>query len=158
VLCRERDALLVAADVVEMRGAIAEEKGDSDPWDLKYAAGGLTDIEFVAQYLQLVHAAKHPDLLDTSTVRVLEKAARLGVLAAEDAATLRPAVRLFQDLAQILRLCVPGRFDPKAASAGVLGLLSRAADLPDFAALQGHVGETQRQVRQSFVRILGKAP
>ncbi len=50
-------------------------------WDLKYAAGGLIDLEFIAQYLQLVHAADRPDILDTSTARVLEKAARLGVLA-----------------------------------------------------------------------------
>src|SRR5580700_6492430 len=54
VLCRKRNARAIAADVVEMRGAIAKEKGDANPWDLKYAAGGLVDIEFIAQYLQLV--------------------------------------------------------------------------------------------------------
>ena len=146
----------IAADVVEMRAAIAKEKGDANPWDLKYAAGGLVDIEFIAQYLQLIHAATTPEILDTSTARTLEKAARLGVLKPEDAEVLRPAVRLFHDLTQILRLCLPTAFDPKTASAGVLGLLARAADLPDFPALQAHVVETQRQVRECFVRILGK--
>jgi [glutamine synthetase] adenylyltransferase / [glutamine synthetase]-adenylyl-L-tyrosine phosphorylase len=158
VLCREREAQVVAADVVEMRGAIAKEKGDADPWDLKYAAGALVDIEFIAQFLQLVHAAATPEILDTSTSGALEKAARLGLLAPADAAVLRPAVRLYQDLTQILRLCLPGRFDPAASSAGVLGLLARAADLPDFPALQAHLEETRRQVRECFVRILGKAP
>jgi [glutamine synthetase] adenylyltransferase / [glutamine synthetase]-adenylyl-L-tyrosine phosphorylase len=157
-LRRNRDARVIAGDVVEMRAAIAKEKGDADPWDLKYAAGALVDIEFIAQYLQLVHAAAAPEILDTSTARMLEKAARAGVLAAEDAAVLRPAVRLYHDLAQILRLCLPGAFDPNTASAGVLALLARAADLPDFPALQAHVMETQRQVRDCFVRILGKAP
>ena len=38
----------------------------------------------------------------------------------EDAEMLRPAVRLFHDLTQILRLCLPGVFDPKTASVGVL--------------------------------------
>ena len=71
---------------------------------------------------------------------------------------LRPAVRLFHDLTQILRLCLPGPFDPKSVNAGVLALLARAADLPNFPALQAHLIETQRQVRDSFVRILGKAP
>ncbi len=103
-----------------MRAAIAAEKGDADPWDLKYAAGALVDIEFVAQYLQLVHAAALPEILDTSTARVLDRAARLGVLAVEDAEVLRPAVRLFHDLAQILRLCLVGAFDPKSAGPGVL--------------------------------------
>ncbi len=76
VLCRRREVAAVAADVVEMRGAIAKEKGDADAWDLKYAAGGLIDIEFIAQYLQLLHAATAPQILDISTARVLEKAAR----------------------------------------------------------------------------------
>ena len=158
VLCRTRNPASVAADVAEMRGAIAREKGDANGWDLKYAAGGLIDIEFIAQYLQLVQCATIPEILDTSTARALEKASRLGVLSMEDAAVLRPAVRLFHDLAQILRLCLPGAFDPASANGGVLSLLARAADLPDFAALQAHVAETQRQVRESFVRILGTAP
>ncbi len=158
VLRRNRDPRVIAGDVVEMRAAIAKEKGDADPWDLKYAAGALVDIEFISQYLQLVHAAATPDILDTSTARTLEKAARAGVLGAEGVAVLRPAVRLYHDLTQILRLCLPGAFDPKAASAGVLGLLARAADLPDFPALQAYVVETQRQVRECFVRILGRAP
>jgi glutamate-ammonia-ligase adenylyltransferase len=158
VLCRTRDVRAIAEDVLEMRAAIAKEKGDADPWDLKYAAGALVDIEFIAQYLQLAHAGAAPEILDTSTARMLEKAARLGVLAPEAAAVLRPAVRLYHDLTQILRLCLSEPFDPATASAGVLGLLARAADLPDFPALQAHVEETQRQVRECFVRILGKAP
>jgi len=157
VLCRKREPRGIAADVIEMRAAIAKEKGDADPWDLKYAAGALVDIEFIAQYLQVVHAAATPDILDVSTARSLEKAARLGVLKVEDAEVLRPAVRLFQDLTQILRLCLPAAFDPRTAGAGVLGLLARAADLPDFPALQAHLAETQRRVRECFVRILRAA-
>jgi glutamate-ammonia-ligase adenylyltransferase len=158
VLQRERDAAAVAGDVVEMRGAIAKEKGDGARWDLKYAAGGLVDIEFIAQYLQLVHAARLPNILDTSTARVLDKAQRLGVLALEDAEVLRPAARLYHDLTQILRLCLPGAFDPKTAGAGLLRLLARAADVPDFATLDATLVETQAKVRASFVRILGEAP
>src|SRR5258705_477933 len=91
VLMRSRDARAVAGDVVEMRRAIAQEKGDDKRWDLKYAAGGLVDIEFIAQYLQLVHAAAAPEILDTSSARVLDKAWRLGLLSTQDAEVLRPA-------------------------------------------------------------------
>src|SRR6476620_10253805 len=79
VLTRPRDAGAIANDVAEMRRAIALEKGEDDVWDLKYAAGGVVDIDFIAQYLQLVHAADQPDILDVSTLQVLEKAARLEV-------------------------------------------------------------------------------
>jgi glutamate-ammonia-ligase adenylyltransferase len=158
VLMRPRDARAVAGDVVEMRRAIAQEKGDDRRWDLKYAAGGLIDIEFIAQYLQLMHAAAAPEILDTSTARVLDKAWRLGLLSTEDAEVLRPAVRLYHDLTQVLRLCLPGSFDPKAAAPGLIGLLARAADVPDFATLDATVTETQAKVRRSFERILGEAP
>ncbi|HEY7229452.1 MAG TPA: bifunctional [glutamine synthetase] adenylyltransferase/[glutamine synthetase]-adenylyl-L-tyrosine phosphorylase [Pseudolabrys sp.] len=158
ILRRSRDPDLIAGDVVEMRAAIAKEKGDGARWDLKYVAGGLIDIEFIAQYLQLVHARRLPDILDTSTARVLEKARALEVLSVEDAEILRPAVQLYQDLTQILRLCLPGAFDPKKAGAGLLRLLARAADVPDFAALEATLADTQTKVRASFVRILGQEP
>ena len=157
-LGRQRDAAAVAGDVIEMRRAIATEKGDGERWDLKFAAGGLVDIEFIAQYLQLIHAAGQPEILDTSTAKVLARAWRLGVLPTSEAEILRPAVRLYQNLTQVLRLCLPGAFDPKTAGAGLLRLLARAGDVPDFATLDAHVAETQARVRQSFARILGDAP
>ena len=158
VLTRPRDAQAIAGDVVEMRGAIAQEKGDSNRWDLKYAAGGLIDLEFIAQYLQLVHAAARPEILDTSTARVLDKAWRLGLLRTEDGEVLRSAVRLYHNLTQVLRLCQQGSFDPKTAAPGLIGLLTRAADVPDFATLDAFVAETEAKVRKSFVRILGASP
>ena len=155
VLCRPRDPVLIAGDVVEMRRAIAAERGEENRWNLKDAAGGLIDLEFIAQYLQLVHAAAAPELLDTSTERALEKAARLGLMAAEHAEVLRGAARLYHDLTQLLRLCVSGPFDPKTAGVGLLRLLARAADVPDFPTLDAHLAETQARVRRCFERILG---
>jgi len=157
VLRRPRDPVLIAGDVAEMRAAVAKEKGDGGRWDLKYAAGGLIDIEFIAQYLQLVHAHQLPEILDTSTARVLDKARALRVLPVEDAEVLRPAVQLYHDLTQILRLCLTETFDPKTAGADLLQLLARAADVPDFAALEATLIETQTKVRASFERILGQA-
>ena len=51
-----------------------------------------------------------------------------------------------------------GPFDPKAAAPGLVGLLARAADVPDFATLEATVTETEAKVRKSFERILGAAP
>jgi len=155
VLCRPRDRDALAADVIEMRRAIALDKGDADRWDLKFAAGGLVDIEFIAQYLQLLHAAQRPEILDTSTARALDKAWRAGVLATEDAELLRGAVRLYHDLTQLLRLCLPGPFDPKTADPSLVGLLARAADVPDWITLDAFVAETEAKVRKCFTRILG---
>ena len=150
VLTRPRDAAVVAHDVAEMRRAVALEKGENDVWDLKYAAGGLIDIDFVAQYLQLVHAAEKPDILDVSTPHVLDNAARLGVLAPASAEILRAATRLYHDLTQILRLCVTERFKPETAGEDLLRVLARAGDAPDFSSLEARVKETQSEVRRVF--------
>jgi glutamate-ammonia-ligase adenylyltransferase len=155
VLRRPRDPARIAADVVDMRRAIAAERSDQERWNLKDVAGGLIDIEFVAQCLQLVHAAAHPEILDASTVRVLDKAARLGVLAPDHADLLRLAARLYHDLTQVLRLCVTGPFDPPGAGAALLRLLAHAADVPDFATLEAYLIETQADVRKSFEQIVG---
>jgi glutamate-ammonia-ligase adenylyltransferase len=157
VLCAPREAASVAANVVEMRRAIAAEKG-SARWDLKHAAGGLIDLEFIAQYLQLVHAHTAPEILDTATATVFDKASRLGLIAIEDAELLQAAARLYQDLGQILRLCLVAPFDPKAAGARLPELLARAADVPDFTTLEAYLTDTQASVRAAFARIVGAAP
>ncbi|UGV26138.1 bifunctional [glutamine synthetase] adenylyltransferase/[glutamine synthetase]-adenylyl-L-tyrosine phosphorylase [Rhodopseudomonas boonkerdii] len=155
VLTRPREHGIIANDVAEMRQAIAEEKGEDDIWDLKYAAGGMVDIEFIAQYLQLVHAAEKPAILNVNTQQVLENAARLGVLQTEHFDVLRRAVRLFNDLTQILRLCVSEGFKPESAGADLLRLLARVSNEPDFSSLEARVREIQQDVRQVFRQIVG---
>src|SRR4051812_42074537 len=154
VLMRPREATIIAKDVAEMRRAIALEKGEADVWDLKYAAGGLVDIDFIAHYLQLVHAAGKPDILDVSTLRVLDNAARLGVLPQSAAEILRPAAHLYHDLTQILRLCVTERFKPASSGEDLLRVMARAGDAPDFSSLEARVKETQADVRRGFFEII----
>jgi glutamate-ammonia-ligase adenylyltransferase len=155
VLTRRRDPAAVANDVADMRRAIALEKGEDDVWDLKYAAGGMVDIDFLAQYLQLVHAADQPDILNVSTLHVLDNAARLGLLSPSSAEVLRPAARLYHDLTQILRLCVTERFKPDIAGEDLLRVMARAGDAPDFSSLQARVKETQVEVRRVFRALVG---
>jgi glutamate-ammonia-ligase adenylyltransferase len=155
VLTRPRNAASVAIDVADMRRAIALEKGERDVWDLKYAAGGMVDIDFVAQYLQLVHAADKPDILDVSTLHVLDNAARLGVLPQPEAEVLRSAARLYHDLTQILRLCVTERFKPETSGEDLLRVMARAGDAPDFSSLEARVKETQTEVRRVFLALVG---
>jgi glutamate-ammonia-ligase adenylyltransferase len=156
VLTRPRDLAGTATDVADMRRAIALEKGEDDIWDLKYAAGGMVDIDFIAQYLQLVHAAAKPDILDVSTLHVLDNAARLGVLPQSSVEVLRSAARLYHDLTQILRLCVTERFKPETAGEDLLRVMARAGDAPDFSSLQARVKETEAEVRQMFQALVGK--
>jgi glutamate-ammonia-ligase adenylyltransferase len=154
VLTRRRDRHVIASDVAEMRRAIALEKGEDDVWDLKYAAGGMVDIEFIAQYLQLVHAAEAPEILSVNTMQVLDNAAKLGVLPQSAAEVLRPAARLYHDLTQILRLCVSAKFKPETAGEDLIRVMTRAGDAPDFSSLEARVREIQAEVRRVFLTVV----
>ena len=153
-LVKTRDREVIAADVRKMRDMIAAEKGTQDIWDLKQARGGLVDLEFISQYLQLIHATEYPSILATCTADVFVQAEAVGVLASADAEILRPAARLLADLTQILRLCFEGRFDPAAAPDGLKQLLARVADVPDFARLEAHLKQTLSAVFGRFEALV----
>ncbi len=56
--CARARRAKIAADVLDMRERIAAEKGTENIWDLKQVRGGLVDLEFIAQYLQLVQCRR----------------------------------------------------------------------------------------------------
>jgi len=56
-------------------------KPQDSRFDLKQGAGGMVDIEFLVQYLVLLNAHAHPELIRwTDNVRLLEGLAKVGVL------------------------------------------------------------------------------
>jgi glutamate-ammonia-ligase adenylyltransferase len=59
--------------------------------NVKLGRGGIREIEFVAQTLQLLHAGRLPFLQDTGTMSVLQKLARYSLLSADDALELEAA-------------------------------------------------------------------
>ena len=154
VLSRPRDRAAVAADVRTMRAKIADEKGSADIWDLKQVRGGLIDLEFIAQFLQIVSAAEHPDVLDQNTETALAKLAAAGVLSPGDAEILVPAARLYHTLTQVLRLCLDKPFVAEEAPRALKDLLARAADMPDFATLEATLKDTLAAVHEAFERIV----
>ena len=155
-LTRKREPAIVARDAGAMRKLIATEKGDRDVWDLKLVAGGLIDIEFIAQYLELAFAHKRPGILDGSTRKALEKASAVGLITADEAETLVDAHRLYTDATQFMRLSTSGPFDPLKAAAGVKRRIAAASGFPDFDAFTAALDEARKRVRAAFEAIVGR--
>jgi [glutamine synthetase] adenylyltransferase / [glutamine synthetase]-adenylyl-L-tyrosine phosphorylase len=154
VLTLPRDRAKIAADVRDMRARIEKEKGTKDIWDLKQVRGGLVDLEFIAQHLQLVHAHEHPEILSPNTVNALNGLRKAGLLPAAAGDSLLPAARLFNNLTQVLRLCLDGPFQPSAASEGLKALLARAGEAPDFARLEADLAARQAEVAANFNNLV----
>ena len=72
----------------------------------KLGHGGLTDVEWCVQLIQLQHAHAHPQLRTTATLPALAAAAELGLINANDAQILAEAWRLVsatRDAGMLLR-------------------------------------------------------
>ena len=154
VLARPRNKAKLKRDVYDMRRLIAQEKGEDNPFDLKLAAGGIIDVEFVAQYLILRHAHAYPALLDTDLSVVLMRAAEAGVLAQAQADRLGSAHHLYATVTQMVRLAIEGDFNPRHVASGVLRRIAAAANVPDFPWLARHLDEMRTDVRQIFDALL----
>ena len=149
-LRQPRDRTAIAADVRDMRRRIADTKGTTNVWDLKQVRGGLVDLEFIAQFLQLAHASTHPGVLDQSTVEALRKLAAAGLLAAAHGDVLIRAARLLNDLTQILRLSLDSAFDPATAPKGLTALLASVADVATMDMLDATLRETLTETSALF--------
>ena len=131
-----------------------KEKGDSAFWDFKLVAGGLLDVEFLAQFLVLRHAHRHPSLLVQAPLAVIERAGAEGLLDAAEADALIDAYRIQTALAQLTRLTVEDNFDPAKAGVGVIRRLCAAANQPDLSALTSALADMRIAVRAILRRHL----
>jgi len=153
-LRRPSDGNALFADAREMREKVAAQYPGKNPWDLKYAPGGLMDIEFVAQTLQLRHAHENPAVLSTNTIAALGRLAKTGALGEIDAEALIAAANLEHALTQALRIALDGPLDADAASPGLKALLARAGEVKDFAVLQKLLADLEARARRIFERTL----
>ncbi len=157
-LTRPRDAEVVRRDAAALRRRIARELPPFSEWDVKYRAGGLLEGEFVCQVLQLIHAAKQPEVLAATTAEALRRLARAGVLAADEAAELATAMRLFRAVQGVLRLTVgkPGSEaevpGPVAEALCRAAAASGAAEAVDLSALATQMRWAAQRIRAAFNR------
>ncbi len=156
-LAAATDPLKITADARGMRVKLAAEFATKNRWDLKFAAGGLVDIEFIAQTLQLCTAPRDPSVLHTNTIAALEALQRAGALAAGDAEALIASARLEQSLTQVTRIALDGTLEPRTATPGLKNLLARAGHAPDFATLEARLAEAQTAVRAIYDRVMLQA-
>ena len=95
ILTQPRDEAYVRSEVLKMRQKMKDHLGSSKEqkkdgiFHLKQDAGGIVDIEFMAQYAVLAWSGSNPDLAHYSdNVRILEDAAKTGCLSSDDATAL----------------------------------------------------------------------
>ncbi len=90
----------------ELRGRMQKELGKETPGRLhvKFGRGGLVDVEFITQAIQMTHGKRHPAIRSPHTVTALRAIGRAGLLPLDEADTLAGHYRFLRRVSADLRL------------------------------------------------------
>ena len=156
-LTRRRDPGTLLADVADMRRRMLQTHRTDFIWDVKHIRGGLVDVEFIAQYLQLRHAHDLPLNVAGATETALNNLAAAGLLDGDAAADLLQALHLWKGLQGMLRLTIP-RDLRKRRDHGIpeslQDKLARTAGADGFEALTGLMTTRAREVFGHFNALI----
>jgi len=144
-------------DVTSMKSRIENEvvKAGELERNVKLGRGGIREVEFIVQTLQLLHAGRMPFLQGAGTIPILEKLASYRLLSAEDAKSLGAAYLFLRDVEHRLQMeagqqthTIPTVRQARERLARLMGFES----LPAFeSARQAHT----RLIRRLYEKTLG---
>ena len=120
---------------------------------MKLSPGGLVDVEFAAQYLQLAHAhLGGPLKQNTGDALEVFEDRKLGPQRALDC--LRNAFVLQQSLSQLLKVALDDGADPSQEPAAFKTMLAKAGGVRDFRALTAKLTRVRQAAHQAFISIV----
>jgi glutamate-ammonia-ligase adenylyltransferase len=144
-------------EIGEVRTRMELELGKETPGRLhvKLGRGGLVDVEFLAQALQLVHGAGHPDVRRPSTRAALDGLARIGALTPATATQLREDYRFLRRVSTALRLLGARPTDTLELAGPMPARVASALGLPSREAFLAAYRERTSAVRAAYDEVFG---
>jgi glutamate-ammonia-ligase adenylyltransferase len=153
-LLTPRDPSRLLIDVAEMRERIRKSFPRVPAWEVKHRRGGLVDIDFIAQYLQLRHAPEMPEILEGGAAGAIGLAARRGVIPEDIARDLLAARRFWVTVQMMLRLTMAEHARDEDLPDGLRDKLCRAVGAVDFAGLKQQMERTVDKTAAAFERLI----
>lgn len=154
VMQRPRDIGKTIDDVVSMRALMARERKPRHPFDLKLQAGGLVDLEFIAQSAQLVAGAT-VGLPQAPTHRILMRLGEVGLV--PEGQRLAEIHALYSTILQVMSSALVSPFKDEAWTPGFRDLLARLCHYPDFDRLELDVREMLGEVEAAATAWYARA-
>lgn len=142
-------------DRMTLRASSAAGASTGGERDVKVGRGGLRDVEFAAQFLQLLHGGRDPELRATGTLEGLRRLAAARVLSPDEAAELGESYRFVRRLEHLLQLLYDRELT-RLPEGAALEPLARALCL-EPAALEARFAARREAARRILDRLL-RAP
>jgi glutamate-ammonia-ligase adenylyltransferase len=143
-----------AAEIRQMRQRLEESVAAAG--DLKRGPGGIVDIEFFVQMLQLKHAHGNPRLRVANTLAALDELHRAELLSADDYKVFDASYRLLRTIEARLRLMNSAARDQLPQDPVELTKLANLLHYPSSDGLLVDYENATRQIRARFDRILAE--
>ncbi len=83
---------------------LSKETQNSKVFDIKHRIGGLLELEFFVQYLQLKHCSNNPDLLIQNTFYSIRRLQKKGLIKTNDAEALKKTYLFYRTIETLIRL------------------------------------------------------
>ncbi|MBI4689022.1 MAG: bifunctional [glutamate--ammonia ligase]-adenylyl-L-tyrosine phosphorylase/[glutamate--ammonia-ligase] adenylyltransferase [Nitrospirae bacterium] len=137
------------SDIRSMRERIRKELArEAEGYDIKLGYGGLEELEFTIQYLQLRNCNEHPYLLVHGTLNAVERLRLAGVIQKPDENFMKNAYVFYRTLESYLRL--RERDILKKGEEDVLNSVSEFLGFKDKEKLIMHLDETREKIKNTY--------
>ncbi len=155
VLCRKRSEEQLADDIRSMRERIQTEFGEAGEGKIKYRRGGILDLEFIAQHLQLAHASGHPEILLRDAASVFAKAGELELIKPLVAEELCDSIQFWRNLQGLMLLATEDGQPEQEVGQVLESSFGTGSHGALYASFVESVGETAARVSRHYEMILG---
>ncbi|MGC2423247.1 MAG: bifunctional [glutamate--ammonia ligase]-adenylyl-L-tyrosine phosphorylase/[glutamate--ammonia-ligase] adenylyltransferase [Nitrospirota bacterium] len=159
ILSTPREKTALANEILSMRKHLEREAAKGKGIDIKRGRGGIVDVEFAVQYLQLLHGRTHPELLVPGTLAALDKIIRQRLVPKAEGAAFRSSYFFMKELESRLRMILGAAETTLPPDEGKLELTSARMGYkehgPDAAkALLRDYQKHAARIREIFDRII----
>ena len=144
-------------DAEEIRRMRKRMEDTAAAGDMKRGPGGIVDVEFLVQMLQLRHARANPKLRRPNTLEALHAFYTEGVIDADDYELFDGGYRLLRTIEGRLRLMNSAARDQLPQDSTELTKLSHLLHYPSRDGLLMDYENATRQIRQGFDRLFDEA-
>ncbi len=154
-LTRSQEAATIRSETHAMLTKLNAEIAPAGPWDVKYRKGGMIELAFIAEALQLIHGPAQPDLFRANTAQALRALQSAGHLSKSDSTLLQDADFLWRTIQGIDRITGlrDQDIDPPPT---MLAPLLRATGTGSLAELRATMAQAEDDVHDCFMRNISK--
>ena len=149
------------SEIYRLRGRMEKEiaREEQERFNIKTGRGGIVDVEFLTQYMQLLYGGRYPELRHQNTLRVLKQLETLELIPEAESAILIKGYKFLRRLENKLRLIHDQSIsqlsgEPKHLRRVALSLGYEAKRLSPEKKFLDEYRETTEAIRELFERYL----